>query len=506
MGRRKKIIIAISVLFASLYLNAKEPPADLGYDPPEGWEFVMKLDSASGMFLHCHNDTCFNYTRFVGGKPFLYHLTTDGGETWEKIPVLPPNVIFKHNSNTLHRTILEDGYTYYQMSHDFFKTSEKHLIDKITNTNDTIYQSPLDPELLIATFRDGVTTPWYRNVTMIVYVSRDGGKTWSEMKNLPKQVQGLTVYYIAFDWAEQGHWFLNAKDGVDINQDLGKNLGTKHYETFDNGNTFREIKFDPISNSEKKVVTEIGIDGYKTFRELTKTYASGITKKKYNDTLQSSKFIDWLFIMDPNKPKSNVDSGYVRAIYDNYQFDFKDYYNQLTPLYEITDRLDENKEAINTYIYTSNNFGNNWLLLNEFYKKPRYINSFLDQGTKSIWIHVKDEPFNRETNNSYYKGSLWKLKLPWESTSVNDLGFHNSGMVIYPNPANDFITIQLSNKGLKPFVTSEKVQIFDVLGIERMSELIHPMTGSHRMNIEGISSGVYFIRIGNRVEKFVKIN
>jgi hypothetical protein len=38
-----------------------------------------------------------------------------------------------------------------------------------------------------------------------------------------------------------------------------------------------------------------------------------------------------------------------------------------------------------------------------------------------------------------------------------------------------------------------------------MSESIHPKTSSHRMNVEKLPAGVYFIRIGTRVEKFVKI-
>ena len=77
--------------------------------------------------------------------------------------------------------------------------------------------------------------------------------------------------------------------------------------------------------------------------------------------------------------------------------------------------------------------------------------------------------------------------------------------LIYPNPAHDYITIQLSNKGLQHFATADKVQIFDMLGIEIMSELIEPMTASHRMNVEKLPAGVYFIRMGTRVEKFVKM-
>ena len=76
---------------------------------------------------------------------------------------------------------------------------------------------------------------------------------------------------------------------------------------------------------------------------------------------------------------------------------------------------------------------------------------------------------------------------------------------ISPNPATDYITISTSNKGFQSFATSDNVQIFDMLGIEVISESIHPMTSSHRMNVEKLPPGVYFIRIGDKVEKFVKL-
>jgi hypothetical protein len=86
------------------------------------------------------------------------------------------------------------------------------------------------------------------------------------------------------------------------------------------------------------------------------------------------------------------------------------------------------------------------------------------------------------------------------------------GLLIYPNPAGDFITIQLSNKGLKPFVTSEKVQIFDILGLEVISVGTGLDLSSNgldlstlRIDVSHLPSGVYFIKIGTRVEKFVKM-
>jgi hypothetical protein len=83
---------------------------------------------------------------------------------------------------------------------------------------------------------------------------------------------------------------------------------------------------------------------------------------------------------------------------------------------------------------------------------------------------------------------------------------YNSDVIITPNPASDFITIQLSNKGLPPFVAeSDKVQIFDVMGIEVMSVGTELDQSQQRINVSHLPAGVYFIRIGDKVEKFVKM-
>ena len=93
-------------------------------------------------------------------------------------------------------------------------------------------------------------------------------------------------------------------------------------------------------------------------------------------------------------------------------------------------------------------------------------------------------------------------------TSVEDKSSITSAdyLDISPNPATDFITITFSDKELQLFASGYKVQILDILGIEIMSESIHPMTGSHRMNVEKLRAGVYFIRIGDNTKKFIKIN
>jgi len=109
---------------------------------------------------------------------------------------------------------------------------------------------------------------------------------------------------------------------------------------------------------------------------------------------------------------------------------------------------------------------------------------------------------NKRIANIYFGGAIWMYE---DLTSINEKEINVDNINIYPNPSNDFITISFEpSEGLKPS-EGYQVQIFDMLGIEIMSESIHPMTGSHRMNVEKLPAGVYFIRIGDKVEKFVKM-
>ncbi len=96
--------------------------------------------------------------------------------------------------------------------------------------------------------------------------------------------------------------------------------------------------------------------------------------------------------------------------------------------------------------------------------------------------------------------------IPKGSTGVS-YSESKSGMIIQPNPASDFITIQIQTSDV--FKTSDvyNVQIFDVLGIE-----IKNLTPALSMNGEGVRidvsklpAGVYFIRIGDKVDKFLKV-
>jgi hypothetical protein len=453
-----KSYIAASILLLLFIITAKakQPPADLGYDPPEGWEFVMKLDSASNVLIYCHNDSCFMYTQFAGGKPYIHDLTTDGGETWNKIPVMPIQYItFIKNTMTLHRVMLECSNFNYQKTADFYKTSEKYFICKSPYPEDTLYQSPIDPNILIATFKYQQEYDNYYSEDMFAMLSRDGGKTWERMDNLYRHPEKKSIYKYNFDWAEKGHWFVKAEDGEDKFGSISQISPPVYLETFDDGKSFRQIKFDPIiaytGIQSKKTMFHFLYNKYRFFDSTYKTYVNYYTSKgirmiSYNDTIINSTIINWLNLIEPTKPMTNIDSGYIFTINQYYskifQFDYNNYLNQFIDAEEITG-VDFQKEKVDNnqnFLSITKDSGNNWQIKNSLINRPRIRSTFLDQATKYIWIATFDEQYIPYKNEGDYKGSLWKYKLDWQGTSVENI--QNPDLInIYPNPAKDYVEI-----------------------------------------------------------------
>ncbi|MDX9791570.1 MAG: T9SS type A sorting domain-containing protein [Candidatus Kapabacteria bacterium] len=141
-------------------------------------------------------------------------------------------------------------------------------------------------------------------------------------------------------------------------------------------------------------------------------------------------------------------------------------------------------------IWRTTDGGNNWI-------HEDVLESISSSFNKIVF---PNNNFDKRIANTYLSGEIWMYE---DLTSVNEFELKFDNINVFPNPTSDFLTISISNNGLQPIV--HKVRIFDVLGIEVMSESIHPMTSSHRMNVEKLPAGVYFIRIGDKLEKFVKM-
>ena len=94
-----------------------------------------------------------------------------------------------------------------------------------------------------------------------------------------------------------------------------------------------------------------------------------------------------------------------------------------------------------------------------------------------------------------------KLKIFKDNTVGVSEGINYSGkFLISPNPTSDFINISTENNEGLP---SREVQILNLLGlVVSKSELID---GNNRIDISDLPRGTYFIKVGDKVEKFVKM-
>lgn len=97
---------------------------------------------------------------------------------------------------------------------------------------------------------------------------------------------------------------------------------------------------------------------------------------------------------------------------------------------------------------------------------------------------------------------------PLLSIIENDI----SNIEIAPNPANDYITINLLsiNPTLKRGIEDKSfIEIYDVMGLKIQStpSAWQPSIneGNLKIDISNLAPGIYFVKIGGRVEKFVKM-
>jgi hypothetical protein len=77
---------------------------------------------------------------------------------------------------------------------------------------------------------------------------------------------------------------------------------------------------------------------------------------------------------------------------------------------------------------------------------------------------------------------------------------------ISPNPASDFIEINVGVNSRSSLQSD--VRIYDVFGQILSTPVCSadtPASGGYRIDVSGLSPGMYFVRIGDKVQKFVKL-
>lgn len=93
---------------------------------------------------------------------------------------------------------------------------------------------------------------------------------------------------------------------------------------------------------------------------------------------------------------------------------------------------------------------------------------------------------------------------PTIPTAIRNPRIKDYGISIFPNPANDVLTIQFTNQQQKALT----LELFDITGKTIMASVIQPQTHTFTTDVKSLASGIYMIKLSNETitvsEKFIK--
>ena len=146
--------------------------------------------------------------------------------------------------------------------------------------------------------------------------------------------------------------------------------------------------------------------------------------------------------------------------------------------------------ATNSGVLTSEDFGNTWYDNNSGLKSFDCL-TLAKLADNSLYVGLNSDVVYRSTIAT--------------KVDENPRTEIQSDFFIQPNPATDFIEISV---GARHALTNSDIRIFNVFGEIVSTSVCYADTsasGGQKIDVSGLPSGVYFVRIGDKVRKFVKI-
>ena len=126
------------------------------------------------------------------------------------------------------------------------------------------------------------------------------------------------------------------------------------------------------------------------------------------------------------------------------------------------------------------------------YLKDNYNNTITDLRQNSKYaFNVDSKP------ESTMDGRLELIFVNKTSSIESVLAGRTANMNVYPNPAVDVLNVEITNANFK----QSEVSIFNVSGVEVMNN--NMMGNKKSLDIQKLSSGVYFVRVSNMETGFV---
>ncbi len=317
-----------------------------------------------------------------------------------------------------------------------------------------------------------------------ITISKDGGYTWegvqlskTEDVNLIKFSDSLTgialTDHFIFLTIDGGYTWENIRDNINYSGNIFIQSGYILDDLIYAGGFFSTDKGETWTQSNK-VSNISGMYGVH-FINSNEGWACGRRQlasngEEYSHVIlhTTNSGLDW---------ETQVDTAVHNAPYGlAYGIYFADKNNGIT----WSDRV----------MWTTTNGGEKWDL---------EITNSIDNGPFNdayIRMVLPSNTLSKRIASTWLTGVIMLYE---DLTSVED-NANLENLLIFPNPAGDFINISIdSDEGL----LAREVQILDLLGLVVSKKEL--TDGNNRIDISNLPRGTYFIKIGDKVEKFVKM-
>jgi len=105
--------------------------------------------------------------------------------------------------------------------------------------------------------------------------------------------------------------------------------------------------------------------------------------------------------------------------------------------------------------------------------------------------------------NFHFEGIDSTLKVEFQGNglpaSINE---SDKMFILYPNPANDYIELIFDNTELFPVAGPHEIRIFNILGELILTKKIQTESNTLRLDLSKLTTGIYYIKIGNKYKRF----
>jgi hypothetical protein len=306
-------------------------------------------------------------------------------------------------------------------------------------------------------------------------------QTNSERSLIPPDLMFTPTSYTPIDSIPQDTLYWNKVEGA--KEYKIKCFGTANIKS---SGSFYPYQFNAFSSIYTERIDTVVTDTFLVMKDLKRNYQYFIQGISVNDNQESIASVLFGKVFGPSLLTSpNITSPKSELLTKDITFEWEPVEN--ADSYHIVLSEFNNSFFLNGVIFVEKDLESTSLTINNLKPNKYYTFSIVASNKNDI-------------SNTTHFAFLVEDKV----TVPEDL-FSNSDFLIFPNPASDYIELipPLEKRGLGGVLLS--VEIFNIFGNCVLTVETQNFVSLQKIDISTLPAGVYFMRIGEKIGKFVKM-